>query len=177
MKKFYLIFLAVPLLFLALMYLSIWYFIGGVVAIMILVAYHFYAVRLDALEDRNAVLENDLESVHVQLEQSVIKEQRTNKEVEKVRALKKQLLSVISHEVRTPMNGIMGMSLLLADTPLSKEQEEYLKTIRNCGETLLTTVNNVLVNDMLDFSKLEQQGKLEYNDFDLRDCVEEVVEM
>jgi len=177
MKKFYLIFLAVPLLFLALMYLSIWYFIGGIVAIMILVAYHFYAVHLNALEDRNAVLENELEDVHVQLEQAVIKEQRTNKEVEKVRALKKQLLSVISHEVRTPMNGIMGMSLLLADTSLTKEQEEYLRTIRNCGETLLTTVNNVLVNDMLDFSKLEQQGKLEYNDFDLRDSVEEILEM
>ncbi|HKB42787.1 MAG TPA: response regulator [Chitinophagaceae bacterium] len=177
MKKFYAIFLTLPILFFTLLYLSIWWFIGMIAIIMIFIAYRFYATRLHAARDRNAVLEKELEELHERLEQSFLKEQRTNREVEQVRQMKKQLLSVISHEVRTPMNGIMGMALFLADTPLAKEQQEYLKTIRNCGESLLTTVNNVLVNDILDFSKLEQQGKLEYKDFDLRDCVEEVLEM
>ena len=177
MKKFYAIFLTLPILFFTLLYLSIWWFIGMIAIIMIFIAYRFYATRLHAARDRNAVLEKELEELHERLEQSFLKEQRTNREVEQVRQMKKQLLSVISHEVRTPMNGIMGMALFLADTPLAKEQQEYLNTIRNCGESLLTTVNNVLVNDILDFSKLEQQGKLEYKDFDLRDCVEEVLEM
>jgi signal transduction histidine kinase/CheY-like chemotaxis protein len=177
MKKFYVIFLTLPILFFILLYLSIWWFVGAMTAIMIFIAYRFYAVRLHAASERNGVLEKELEELHERLEQSFLKEQRTNKEVQQVRELKKQLLSVISHEVRTPMNGIMGMALFLADTPLTKEQQEYINTIRSCGESLLTTVNNVLVNDILDFSKLEQQGKLEYKDFDLRDCVEEVLEM
>src|SRR5437762_2194631 len=177
MKKFYVIFLALPILFFTLLYLSIWWFIGMITIIMIFIAYRFYAIRLHAASNRNTVLEKELEELHERLEQSFLKEQRTNKEVEHVRQLKKQLLSVISHEVRTPMNGIMGMAMLMTETSLTKEQQEYLNTIRNCGESLLTTVNNVLVNDILDFSKLEQQGKLEYKDFDLRNCIEEVLEM
>jgi signal transduction histidine kinase/CheY-like chemotaxis protein len=177
MKKFYVIFLTLPILFFTLLYLSIWWFIGMIAIIMIFIAYRFYAARLHAASGRTAILEKELEEMHERLERSFLKEQRTNKEVEQVRQMKKQLLSVISHEVRTPMNGIMGMALFLADTPLTKEQQDYLNTIRNCGESLLTTVNNVLVNDILDFSKLEQQGKLEYKDFDLRDCIEEVLEM
>ena len=177
MKKFYVIFLAFPILFFTLLYLSVWWSVGAAGLIMVFAAYRFYAVRVHALNDKNEVLQKELEELHQRLEHSVLKEERTNKEVEKVRQLKKHLLSVISHEVRTPMNGIMGTALLLADTTLTKEQQEYLDTIRGCGESLLTTVNNVLVNDMLDFSKLEQQGKLEYKDFDLRDCIEEVLDM
>src|SRR5687767_12214689 len=76
------------------------------------------------------------------------------------------------------MNGIMGTALLLEDTPLSKDQKEYINTIRHCGESLLTTVNNIVVNDLLDYSKLQQEGnQLEYKDFDLRNCVEEVLDM
>ena len=85
-------------------------------AIMVFVAYRFYAERLLAANGRIAVLEKELEELHERLEQSFLKEQRTNKEVQQVRELKKQLLSVISHEVRTPMNGIMGTAMLLTDT-------------------------------------------------------------
>ena len=160
MKNFYAIFLTLPILFFTLLYLSIGWFIGMIAIIMMFIAYRFYATRLHAAGDRSEILEKELEEMHERLEQSFLKEQRTNKEVEQVREMKKKLLSVISHEVRTPMNGIMGMTLFLADTPLTKEQQEYLNTIRNCSESLLTTVNNVLVNDILDIAKLEQQGEI-----------------
>lgn len=178
MKKFYALFLALPVLALTLLYLSLWWFIGGVAVLMVFIAYQFYAARLKAMQARNEVLEKELEELHVRLEHAVLKEQKTSKEADQVRLMKQQLLSVLSHEIRTPMNGVMGMVLLLEDTPLSKEQQEYITTIRNCGESLLATVNNILVNDILDLSKLNQEGnQLEYKDFNLRDSIEEVLEL
>lgn len=178
MKKFYIILFILPILAFTLLYLSLLWFFIAVGALMIYIAYRFYAVRLVAAESRNEVLGEELEALHVRLEQSVLKEQKTSKEAGEIRELKQQLLTVISHEIRTPMNGVMGMALLLADTPLTKEQEEYIKTIRSCGESLLTTVNNILANDILDFSKLQQEeGQLKYKDFDLRDAVEEVLDL
>ena len=178
MKRFYILFLFIPVIYFTLMYFPIWWSVGIIAAIMILIAYHIYTVRVDALNNKNGELEKELDELHVRLERAVVKEEKTNKEVTLIRQQKQQLLTIISHEIRTPMNGIMGTALLLEDTPLSKDQKEYISTIRHCGEGLLTTVNNIVVNDLLDYSKLQQEGnQLEYKDFDLRNCVEEVLDM
>jgi len=160
------------------MYYSIWWFLAGLGSIMIFTAYRFYAVRLEAMHDRNEVLAQQVDQLHVQLDNAMHKAMSTNKEIEQMKKVKQQMLSVISHEIRTPMNGIMGMSVLLKETPLSKEQQEYTETIRSCGESLLTTVNDMLVSDILNLSKRNtEEQKSENKDFDLRDCVEEVLEM
>jgi signal transduction histidine kinase/DNA-binding response OmpR family regulator len=178
MKKFYVIFFAVCIVFFALMYYSIWWFLAGLGSIMIFTAYRLYAVRLEAMHARNEVLAQQVDQLHVQLDNAMHKAMKTNKEIEQMKQVKQQMLSVISHEIRTPMNGIMGMSLLLKETPLSKEQQEYTETIRSCGESLLTTVNDMLVSDILSLSKRNtEEQKSENKDFDLRDCVEEVLEM
>jgi len=178
MKRFYILFLLVPVVYFTLLYFPLWWSVGIIAAIMTFIAFRIYTVRVDALNNKNHELEKEVEDLHERLEKSVLKEEKTNKEVTQIRQLKQQLLTIISHEIRTPMNGIMGTSLLLEDTSLTKEQKEYLGTIRHCGESLLTTINNILVNDLLDYSKLQQEGnQLEYKDFDLRDCVEEVLAM
>ena len=68
--------------------------------------------------------------------------------------MKSQFVANISHEIRTPINGIIGMTNLLKDTSLNKIQEEYLEVIAKSSGVLLSIINNVL-----DFSKIEA-GKL-----------------
>jgi len=74
---------------------------------------------------------------------------------------KSQFLASMSHEVRTPMNGILGMAQLLVRPQLKDDKRlQYAQTIVNAGHTLLT-----LLNDILDLSKVEA-GKLKLESID-----------
>ncbi|MGI4750166.1 MAG: response regulator [Janthinobacterium lividum] len=90
---------------------------------------------------------------------------------------KSALLSKISHDIRTPMNTIMGMASLLNETTLSPEQQEYGSTILYSGENLLAIINEILMNDILEYSKMESGRELEAKDFDLRTNIEEVFDV
>jgi PAS domain S-box-containing protein len=63
---------------------------------------------------------------------------------------KSRFLANVSHETRTPMNGIIGMIHLLLETDLTPEQRDYAETVLQSGNNLLT-----VLNDILDFSKIE----------------------
>lgn len=84
---------------------------------------------------------------------------------ESANRLKNEFLANISHELRTPMNGIIGMTGLLLDTPLTPEQREYLSMVKTSADALLS-----VLNDILDFAKIEA-GKLDFHltPFTLRD--------
>ncbi|MFS8111332.1 ATP-binding protein [Rhizobium jaguaris] len=88
-------------------------------------------------------------------------------------AAKSRLLATVSHEVRTPLSGILGMNHLLAQTPLTPEQANYLTGIRQSGNALVQ-----LVEDLLDFSTIEVgRFQLRPRAEHLRPLLEGVVEM
>ncbi|GAB6090463.1 response regulator [Spirochaeta dissipatitropha] len=86
---------------------------------------------------------------------------------------KSDFLANVSHEIRTPIHTIMGMSELLLDTSLDVEQREYAGQIQFSADILLA-----LVNDVLDLSKIEA-GKLhlEIIDFNLHETIEDAADM
>src|SRR6185503_2904356 len=84
---------------------------------------------------------------------------------------KGEFLSNISHELRTPMNGVMGMTELALDTDLTSEQREYLDMVKLSADSLLC-----VINDILDFSKIESgKVKLDPISFCLGDILEDTV--
>lgn len=86
---------------------------------------------------------------------------------------KSAFLANISHELRTPMNAILGMTELAMETELTPEQQDYLHIAHNAAESLLA-----LLNDLLDFSKIEA-GRLELESvpFNPREVIEGVADM
>ncbi len=81
---------------------------------------------------------------------------------------RKLFLANISHEIRTPINAISGMSGILADTEISETQKQYVKAIQSSSKSLM-----VIVNDILDMSKLES-GKFsaEFIPFEIRSVLD-----
>lgn len=87
--------------------------------------------------------------------------------------LKEQFLANTSHELRTPMNGIMGMIELLKSSDLKPDQEEYADAIDQCANDLLT-----IINDLLDLSQIEAgRLSLEREPYDPAESLRSVVKM
>jgi len=116
----------------------------------------------------------------VGIQHDVSARKRAEKEAAKARRAaerasqeKSDFLAFTSHEVRTPLHGVMGTLSLLLDTPLDAEQRAYAETARRCGATLLQTVN-----ELLDLSRIEA-GKLEIHPapFSLADVVKDVLDL
>ena len=86
---------------------------------------------------------------------------------------KSRFLATISHEVRTPMNGVLGMLELLLKTDLSEKQRGFTENAIRSGRGLLS-----LINDILDFSKIESDKlKLEKVAFDIQDAIKDSLQV
>jgi len=90
---------------------------------------------------------------------------------DELRDLQGQFLASLNHEIRTPLSGILGMTDLLLETPLSEDQRDYVSAARLCAENLLE-----ILNVTLEYSALSaNQALLEETEFSVRDTLQGVV--
>jgi len=138
-----------------------WPLIGGAVVVLVISALLiFFWLMNSRLEHQVRIQTLEIEQQKQNLEKDI--DRRKTLEVElkaaKVRAdsaveEKAHFLATMTHELRTPLVGVLGMNELLRQTELTPHQQALLETVQNSGETLLE-----LVNDLLDFSKLDSRN-------------------
>ncbi len=123
--------------------------------------------RADARDARDALArrEDDLEQTRRRARALAVM-------ANSAKAMRNEFLSNISHEVRTPMNTVMGMTELALGTELSEKQRRYLERVREAGASLLG-----LLNDLLDLSKIHARRlRVVPHEFHLRDCLGDITQ-
>jgi signal transduction histidine kinase/ActR/RegA family two-component response regulator len=154
----------------------------AIAAILYLLGLYFAATGLvtERLRNRSRAairaaraLVERLEQKATALEQQKLELDAARREAEQANRAKSEFLAVTSHEIRTPMNGVLGATELLIGTPLSHEQQRYVRIAHRSATALLR-----LIDDVLDMSRIEA-GKftLTLSEVDLGALVDEAVEL
>ena len=115
-------------------------------------------VTNQALDRARAIAEDQAAALEIQAEEL----KAANRIALDASRLKSEFLRNVTHEFRTPMNGVIGMNDLLLDTELDEEQREYAETIRESAHDMMEVLNQVL-----NFSEIESW---------IRECQEETIE-
>lgn len=121
------------------------------------------------LEVVNEELRSQVEE-HEKLEKRLAEAKEAAEAIVQARA---QLLANISHELRTPMNTVIGMTSILLEENLTSEQREFVETIREGSESMLSVVNRILDLSM----KERRKTALKEQPFDLRTCIEGALDL
>ncbi len=105
------------------------------------------------VKERTHELEKTTETVqtiNIELKEAKEKAEKERQAAEVANCCKSEFLTRMSHEIRTPMNSIIGFADLTLDTPLSIEQVDFIKAIKQSGEELMD-----IINEILDLSRIE----------------------
>ena len=110
---------------------------------------------------------------HSQKTRLRIEKKRSQAIAETVDSTRRETLSRIGHDIRTPLSGILGMAEILSDTPLTPNQRECVGAIQNAGDNLLR-----IINDVLEHSHLSTQGTdINHSTLDINDLIMEAIDL
>lgn len=140
--------------------------VGGAVSAVVRRAYDRFGKEIDANQRM-------IDCQNLSLERRAVRLEAMLQAIQRASLDRTSMFAQISHEVRTPLNGILGFSALLKRTELSAQQSTYAEQIDICSKTLLQ-----IVNDVLDFSRLEAHStQLELQRFNAVQLAHEAVDM
>ncbi len=123
------------------------------------------------VENMNIELEAKVKERTASLEKTNQELHHAKQQMEMISRAKTEFVANLSHELRTPMNGILGMTELILDSEINLELRQQMSVIHDAGKTLL-----VLINELLDLSALESgRIKLNIRPFDLYKTLNESV--
>ncbi|MBA4697533.1 MAG: response regulator [Legionella sp.] len=147
---------------------------GGELGIIEQGAVHLQTQYTETIRDLNAQIETATADLHRHLElleEKNIQQTLERKKYEEKWRSKSELIAHLSHEIRNPMNGVVGFTQVLLESKLDSLQRDYVKTIKTSAQDLL-----MVINDVLDYSKMEA-GKLHLDcrPLDIRACMDEVL--
>ena len=134
----------------------------------------------EQLEEDKRELEDRITAATEQIRATIDTLEEKNRELDSARIAaerageeKAKFLATMSHEIRTPLNAILGYAQFLGQTPLSRDQIEYLRTVSFASSQLLS-----IIDAILDFSKISSGTVvLQTISFNLHDCFEDVITM
>ena len=154
-----------------------WWLYGAILFVALVYGYFYHRSKINKLSDllaeqQSAALQRDELLTYARRNEQIA---RSNAET--ANANKSHLLSQISHDIRTPMTTLMGMASLLTETTLTPEQHEYASAILTSGESLLGLINEILMKDILEYSKVDTGKELDVKEFNLRNSIEEVFDV
>ena len=142
-------------------WLATWFRVAVVVAI-VAAAFIFHKIKINAAKRGQALLNSKLHERDELLFYARENEKKAKEETLNAHKATGELLAKLSHEIRTPMNGVLGMTGMLAGTALTNEQMQYLDSISSCSNSLIMSINEILLN----FSVGNSPG---YREMELRD--------
>lgn len=131
-----------------------------------------------SLENAHQEMQNKIDQATLDLRRTLETIEFQNLELEIARKnaeslsnAKSEFLATMSHELKTPLNGMLGFINLLGKTKLNKEQHNFVDIVKKSSDNLLS-----IINEILDFSKIEA-GKLQmsYEPMDLIECIEDSI--
>ncbi len=149
----------------------------GVSLTALTISFILFKIKKSKLVHQNNALRQQITECKEILHHTKENERKAKESLDTANRVKNELLTKLSHEIRTPMNGVLGMASLLSETEITAEQNEYIGTIIQSSERLMTTLNNMLVTDVINYSENESDKTVyEEQDYDLRYNIENVFE-
>jgi len=154
-----------------------WWFYLVILFVAFIYGYFYHRSKINKLSDQIAEQQSTILQRDELLAYARRNEQIARGDARNANTNKSLLLSQISHGIRTPMTTLMGMASLLTETSLTAEQHEYASAILLSGESLLGLINDILMKDILEYSKVDTGKELDVKEFNLRNSIEEVLDV
>lgn len=154
-----------------------WWFYLVILFVAFIFGYFYHRSKINKLSNQIAEQQSTLHQRDELLTYARRNEKIARGDAQAANTNKSLLLSQISHDIRTPMTTLMGMASLLTETTLTPEQHEYTSAILLSGESLLGLINDILMKDILEYSKVDTGKELDVKEFNLRNSIEEVFDV